>query len=155
MSTTEQEINSQQGTPDHTGNNAGMVRQKKPFTPLHIPAQQAVYAAGRPPSRFSLFVHLYNNVQSKFPGGERKFTYRGDKYEEKAHKQLQYLLNLIQNYGHTFHVAQLTDNSLPKDDGQRMLLKRHKGIVTVNNLENYPDLLTDYPVPSFLKQQQP
>jgi len=108
----------------------------------------------RPPSRFAMFVHLYNGVESPFPGGQRKWTFRGDAYDNhEPYKQLRYLLNKLNNYGQHYHVAYITDNSIPKEGGEQLVIKWHKGVIThLDGIYRYGSLLQGYPIPNFMKK---
>lgn len=110
----------------------------------------------RPRSRFELYVRLHENQKFRFYGDKLDWTLRGDckKGNESPEKQLRYLLNNIKRRFESYLSIELYDTSLPKQDGERLVLKILHGDVKVNGLHWYQDLLKDYALPTLLKPKK-
>lgn len=112
----------------------------------------------REPCRFMMFTVLWRVIAI-----ERKqkpeWWQRGDKFEkEEPAKMLQDLLRMIENHGSDWITVVLYDMTIPKwergPEGKplRWIVKIQRGVVEINRLKNYSEMLTDFVIPNFLNQ---
>jgi hypothetical protein len=115
------------------------------------PPQPAVTADGVVQCRFELFVRLRTGLISMFKDQQRCWCYRGDKYTDEEPRMLKNLLNLAKNKVDNYFLMELYDNNKPRNDGQRLILKVQDRKIKVNRLNNYADMLQQFPLPEWLK----
>ena len=110
----------------------------------------------QPRSRFEMFVRLNEQQKFRFYGDKLTWTLRGDckKDNDTPQKQLRYLLNNLKRRFESYVLIQIYDTTLPKNEGERLVLKVLHGEVKVNGLHWYEDLLKDYALPTLLKPKK-
>jgi hypothetical protein len=101
---------------------------------------------------FDMFVRYRPGLHTK-----GTFCYRGD-YRGKGvppftepPKMLQALLRFFDRKHYQWVVVEIYDNTYPKSDNRRTVLKYCNGLLELNRLHNYADMLTDFPMPDWLK----
>lgn len=101
---------------------------------------------------FDMFVRYRPGLHTK-----GTFCYRGD-YRGKGvapftepQKMLQALLRFFSRKHYQWMVVEIYDNNYLKNDNRRVLLKYCNGMVEVNRLHNYNEMLNDFPIPDWLK----
>lgn len=104
-------------------------------------------------ARFEMFVRIPEDLPFRFYGNKLTWAYRGDRYgDTDPAKQLISLLNNLKTHGAKYVTAEVYDTALPKDEGQRLILKVSFGEVKHNRIIEYKELLKNYSVPPILKQ---
>jgi hypothetical protein len=103
--------------------------------------------------RFDMFTVLRPSLVKNFPNKKPEWTYRGDKYTTEAPKALQNLIRMFINHGNKWQLLELYDNTRPKSDPDRIILKYKNGIIERNRLQDYFPMLENFPLPEFLKVQ--
>lgn len=103
--------------------------------------------------RFDMFCMLRNDVQMTFSTGAKEWCFRGDKYHQEPAKMLRYLLGIVKNHHTNYYLMELYDNTRPKTDGDRLVLKVLNNQVKVNRLHQYPDLLKNFSIPQWLSYE--
>lgn len=109
--------------------------------------------------RFGLFVKLKPGIISHFPNQKRTWYFNGNKFTDIEKKMFRNLLSHQINKSHLYAITELYDNQFANDEPDRLVLKIvdtvHNGTVdrTIekNNLQQYQEFLTGYPLPDFLK----
>ncbi len=129
-------------------------RQQTPHPTPPKPKGPMITADGVVRCRFDLFVRLEQGTASTFKDMQRKWCFRGDAYTDIESKMLKNLLNLIKNHGQKYFIMELYDNTLPKDNGERLILKIQQKLIRVNRLPEYSAMLTDFPLESILLPYQ-
>jgi hypothetical protein len=104
--------------------------------------------------RFDLFVTLKRECVPFAPHKSRTWCHRGDKYTQEPDKMLCNLLRLFTNWKHSWTNAELYDNTRPKNDPERIVLKFRHGQIIINRLRTYEAMIADYPLPEILKTTQ-
>jgi len=99
-----------------------------------------------------MFVKLKPGVISHFPGQERCWCFRGDRFADTDQKQIRNLVNHFKAKMHLYAIVELYDNDHPRDSEERMILKYIDGVISDNSLVRYQDLLDRYPLPKFLRK---
>lgn len=102
-------------------------------------------------SRFTLFVKLKQGIISHFPGQERVWCFRGDKFAKTEQRQIKNLINHIENKIINYQIVELYDNNFEKNKPQRLIIKYKDGIIEKNDLFRYKTILSNYSIPKFLK----
>jgi hypothetical protein len=121
--------------------------------PQSAPAKKQVMPATKDRCRFDMFVMLRNEVPMTFVTGSKEWCIRGDKYKTEANKMLQYLLGIVKNHHSNYYLMELYDNTKPKENGERLILKILNNQVKVNRLLNYPDLIKNFSLPEWLSYE--
>lgn len=101
-------------------------------------------------SRFDLFIVLLPEV-AKQQNRSPAWCHRGDKYQPDPDRQLSNLIKLFCNHFKKYWLAELYDNTRPKNDPERIVLKYKDGIIEINRLKDYETMLQQTPLPDFLK----
>lgn len=100
-------------------------------------------------NKYYLFVRWKKGVRAYGPDTS---TYNGNRFEDlDPSKQLINLLKLFSKDNHKMAVALLYDSSVPKYQEERDILKWCNGVVEVNRINCYKDLLQDFQLPDILK----
>lgn len=98
--------------------------------------------------RFDLFVRYRKTERRE----KEEFCYRGDFYGiTEPHKMLCSLLRLVIKQHPRFFIVELYDNTKPKNDLGRVVLKMQNGAVMENRLNQYGLMLSEFPLPDWLK----
>ncbi len=100
--------------------------------------------------RFDLFVRLKSGQISYYKDQQRCWCYRGDTFTDQEDKMLRNLLKVIKNHGQKFFLMELYDNQMTKDNGQRLVLKIHAGLIRVNRLNQFAHWLRNFPIAEIL-----
>jgi hypothetical protein len=111
-----------------------------------------VTSAGEIRSRFDLFVVLQRTETSYYPNRKRAWCHRGDKFCPEPERQLQALLRMINRYRSKWQLFELYDNTKPKNEPGRIVLKMYDGVIEANRLHTYAPLLQKFILPKFLQQ---
>lgn len=117
------------------------------------PTDEPVKPAPKDRCRFDMFANLKDNVNMNFSNGTKQWCFRGDKFNPEPHKMLRYLLGIVKNHYDKYYLFELYDNTKPKTDGERLVLKILNGQVKVNRLHDYGELLRDFSLPEFLSYE--
>lgn len=115
-----------------------------------IPAAVPAAAKKQDPCRFTMFVKIIPGQISHFPGQERCWCFRGDRFADREHKMLRNLLNHFKGKIHLYQIVELYDNNKPREDPDRVIMKYQDGVIVENLLARYLDLLKGYPLPKIL-----
>ncbi len=98
--------------------------------------------------RFDLFVRYYKREHRE----KETFCYRGDHFGiVEPKKMLCSLLRFFIKENYRWYIAELYDNTKPKNDFERIVIKWNGGKILENRLNNYAPMLTDFPMPEWLK----
>lgn len=106
--------------------------------------------AGNVRSRFDLFIVLRPEIAKK-QNRSPTWCHRGDKYQPDPDRQLSNLIKLFCNHYGKYRLAELYDNTRPKNDPDRIVLKYKDGVIEKNRLNDYAAMLEQTPLPDFLK----
>jgi hypothetical protein len=107
----------------------------------------------KPRCRFDMFTRRKKNSIEPVKNAKEEFTYRGDKYSTDPSKMLKLLVGMVKNYHRQYVVMELYDNTKPKGDPDRIILKMLNGIPKINRLPDYAELIIDYPLPEYLSYE--
>lgn len=111
-----------------------------------------VTADGVVQCRFTLFVVLRTGVISPFKDLQRAWCFRGDRFTDHEPKMLRNLLNLAKKQVADYFTMIFFDNSFPKNNERNVIMKVQDGKVKPGNrLKDYADMLSEYPLPDWLK----
>lgn len=108
------------------------------------------------PCRFRMFVRVKENSTFRFKNFNDPLVgwYRGDRYEKaNVHKMLSYLLGIIKNHRQQYAVMELYDETKPKTDPSRVILKMNGGMVQINRIPDYSDMLSGVALPEWLSYE--
>lgn len=105
------------------------------------------------PARFDMFTRRKKESVAPVRNGKELFTYRGDKYSTEPDKMIRYLLGIVLNYRKQYAVMMLQDNTKPRHDPERVILKILNGEPKINRLPAYSNLLKDYALPEYLSYE--
>jgi hypothetical protein len=117
------------------------------------PVDMPVNAAPKERCRFDMFATLKNEVRMNFSNGTKQWCFRGDKFNNEPPKMLRYLLGIVKNHYESYYLFELYDNTKPKTDGERLILKILNGKVKVNRLPDYSELLQNFHLPEYLSYE--
>lgn len=101
--------------------------------------------------RFDLFVSLYQEISSPFPGNSKTWTYRGDKWTQYEPSMLRKLLRHVIRKRNLYQMILLYDNTYHKGNPMREVLKIYNQVVEKNRLYDYKDMISDEPLPDYLR----
>ena len=110
-----------------------------------------VTSAGEIRSRFDLFIVLNRQEVSRYPNKKRAWCHRGDKFFPEPDRQLQALLRMVNRYHSKWQLFELYDNTKPKNEPGRVILKMFDGVIESNQLSSYRPLLQKFILPQFLQ----
>jgi hypothetical protein len=96
--------------------------------------------------RFDMFVKVKPGIASPHRSQQRTWCYRGDKFTTEEPKMLKNLIKHIINNGEAWGLIELYDNTISKDNGQRILLRIQNGTIRHTRLADYQHMLTDFPL---------
>jgi hypothetical protein len=104
---------------------------------------------GRIRCRFDMFVRWDGYANRR----KQTFCYRGDFFGNfDPDKMLCSLLKfLIKQHG-KWYVAELYDNTRPKDDPERIVVRWNRGVIEENRLKNYRPMLANISLPEWLRE---
>lgn len=103
--------------------------------------------------RFDLFVRVKETLPARFLNGKKEFCFRGDKHDTEPAKMIRYLLGIVKNHHRQYNVMELYDNTKPKTDRERVIVKVLNGQVKINRLTLYTELLKDFHLPEILSYE--
>lgn len=113
---------------------------------MYVPLQSTVLPE-KERCRFDMFVRWSAKVKRE----KHVFTYRGDQFgDTDPAKMLWSLLRFFINKHGLWFYVELYDNTKPKNDPNRYLLKYSAGVIMENRLSQLKPLLENYPVPEWL-----
>jgi len=98
--------------------------------------------------RFGMFIRLAPGYVSHFPGQVRTWYYRGDKFTTEESKMLRNLLYMIKKRIKEYDRIELYDNTKVEN---KIVVKITDGVVEINQLQRYREMLNGYSLPIFLK----
>lgn len=119
----------------------------------HFPSAEIVNAntEGVQRCRFDMFVRYKKTERRE----KHVFTYRGDHFgETDPAKMLWSLIRMFINNYPRYFLAELYDNTKPKNDPQRIIIKFNGGFIKENRLLDVAAMIEDYPVPEWLKPKE-
>lgn len=98
-----------------------------------------------------MFIRLEPGQASRYPGRSLTWCHRGDKFTNDPEKMLCNLLRMyIKNPG-KYSLIELYDNTKPKNDKERVILRVFNGVIEINRLQLYNAMLTKFVLPEYLK----
>jgi len=101
--------------------------------------------------RFDMFTVLKPGLEKNFVNKKREWTYSGDKYTNELPKMLWNLIKMLIKNVNSWQTVELYDNTRPKSDPDRIILRISNGVITKNRLQEYSAMLDQFPLPDFLK----
>lgn len=105
----------------------------------------------KPRCRFDMFVRWNKKERRE----KYAFTYRGDHFgETEPAKMLWSLVRMFMNKHAQMFVVELYDNTKPKSDPDRYILKYSGGVLIENRLQQYEAMLENFPVADYLKSKK-
>lgn len=107
-----------------------------------------ITTAGRPRCRFDLFVRV---ADPRRHYNKETFCYRGDKFTDQPPLMLQKLVKMFAKNIHEYRVAELYDNTRPKDDEDRIVIKLVNGVIEKNRLLEYAPMLQHFAIPQIFQ----
>jgi len=117
---------------------------------------EIITGAGSIRSRFDMFVVLKPQAVSRYPKRSLAWCHRGDKYTDDPDKMLCNLLKMFINHYKQYQLVELYDNTRPKNDPERIIMKLKDGVIEINRLlPLYSPMLTKIYLPEYLKPSQP
>lgn len=114
-----------------------------------FPPSPQVTDAGTVRCRFDMFIRLRPEAIVK--GKSATWCHRGDKYANEPDRMLQSLLKMFMRHHSKYILAELYDNTKPKNDVDRVILKFNAGTIEINKLAEYKILLSSMPIPNYLQ----
>jgi hypothetical protein len=102
-------------------------------------------------SRFDMFVVLTPEALKQSRKNSRTWCHRGDKFHTEPNLQLQDLIKFFKNHFSKWHLAELYDNTIPKDAKERIVLRYKEGIIEVNRIIEYNAMLQNFYLPEILQ----
>lgn len=120
-------------------------------TPRPTQNPEMITGTGAVRCRFDLFVSLLPGAISRSPSKQRSWCHRGDKFTSEPDAMLCSLLRMFTKRYTTYQVAELYDNTRPKNDPERIVLRWCDGVIEVNRLATYAPMLSKIALPEFLQ----
>lgn len=102
-----------------------------------------------PRCRFDMFVRMKPQFIPR--NGVPTWCHRGDKFSDIPEKMIQSLIRMFIRHNHKYVRCELYDNTKPRNDDSRVILKFENGVIETNKLAEYDSML-QIPLPDFLKQ---
>jgi len=103
--------------------------------------------------RFDMFTVLRPGLEKNLPYKKPEWTFSGNKYTNESPKMLWNLIKMILKNPGKWQTIELYDNTRPKNDKERIVIRIRNGVIEENRLQNYSLMLQNFSLPDFLKDR--